>query len=140
MSRAVSSFGLFLRDTKNSFLLKGLGFQERSKKVTKMFHALTPAERATLERRAKKVSYTRRPKKADRRRLPNKSLYTQFVRKQFGKVTGLPRARMTKIGKLWSKIQSAKAAADKAAVAKVVAAAKAKSKRSFKKSRKTQKK
>jgi hypothetical protein len=133
MSRAVSSFGLFLRDTKSNFLLKGLGFQERAKKVTKMYRALTPAQRLTLARRAKRVIYKRQPKKADGRCRPNKSAYTKFIRQQFPKQTGLPRVRMTKIGKLWTKIQNAKAAADKAAVDKVKKAFKVKARKSQKK-------
>jgi hypothetical protein len=96
-----SPFALFMQQSKSKFEATS-DIKERTVMALAAFKALTPAERASLETQARKMSSSSMgPIKDKAPRVP--SAYNNFVRANFDSVKGLPRTeRLKVIGVKWA--------------------------------------
>ncbi|KAH9578119.1 hypothetical protein LSM04_005422 [Trypanosoma melophagium] len=106
---AIGAYSLFMMEQKNNPALKGLPIAQRGKVTSKLYKALSPSERAELEKRAKAMP-SRRTKQskgktlekgaAKKRRPPSK--YAKFVKDNMAKFRHLPqKERLSAVAKLW---------------------------------------
>jgi hypothetical protein len=63
-TRKLTSYGQFLRETRNHPKLRGLAIAARGRTVAKLFRALSPAEKNALKSRGSKVTIVVRPRGA----------------------------------------------------------------------------
>ncbi|KAH9577999.1 hypothetical protein LSM04_002115 [Trypanosoma melophagium] len=113
---AIGAYSLFMMEQKNNPALKGLPIPQRGKMTSKLYKALSPTQRAELEKRAKAMP-SRRTKQskgktlekgaAKKRRPPSK--YAKFVKANLPKYSQLPnRERLSAVAKLWKQQQQVK--------------------------------
>nr|CCC93999.1 putative kinetoplast DNA-associated protein [Trypanosoma congolense IL3000] len=121
LALAIGSYALFMKEQKDNPALKGLPVGKRGQMTAKLYHELSPADRADLDRRAKAMpSATRKgsvkakvkaksPSNTSRnanKRPPSK--YIQFVKANMSKYSQLPhRDRLVAIAKLWKQQKQA---------------------------------
>ncbi|KAH9578048.1 YABBY protein [Trypanosoma melophagium] len=112
---AIGAYSLFMMEQKNNPALKGLPIAQRGKVTSKLYKALSPSERAELEKRAKAMPSRRTKqtktktksveKAAEKKRRPP-SKYAQFVKVNLPKYSQLPhRERLSAVAKLWKQQQ-----------------------------------
>jgi hypothetical protein len=92
--RTLTSYGQFLRETRNHPKLGGLTIAARGRTVARMYRALSPAEKNALKSRGSKVTIVVRPRGAAAPRKPGP--FAKFVKANYGKVRKLPAGRRLK--------------------------------------------
>jgi hypothetical protein len=107
-TRKLTSYGQFLRETRNHPKLRGLAIAARGRTVAKLFRALSPAEKNALKSRGSKVTIVVRPRGAAAPRKPGP--FAKFVKANYGKVRKLPAGRRLKaLATLFKQQKQAKA-------------------------------
>lgn len=100
--RRVSSFALFIKESKAHPKLQGLRVPQRGKMVAELYRALPASELAALQKRALTTKFNRSlkaPKVLKDKRAP--SPYNIFVKQNMSKFSGSAPERIKAIAKLW---------------------------------------
>lgn len=112
---AIGAYTLFMMEQKSNPKLKGLAIAERGKMTSKLYKALSPGEKAALEKRAaahpplkrKEKKKTGKATKTGAVRPPSE--YAKFVQANIGRFEKLPHLdRMKAVAKLWKQQQAHK--------------------------------
>lgn len=107
---AIGAYAMFMVEQKHNPKLKGLQVAERGKMTSKLYNALSPADKAALQKRAAaQPSHSRKAKgpnaaKGEKKKSSPRapSAYAKFVKDNIGRFEKLPhRDRMTAVAKLW---------------------------------------
>ncbi|KPI90558.1 Kinetoplast-associated protein 4 [Leptomonas seymouri] len=114
---AIGAYTLFMIEQKNNPKLKGLPISERGKMTSKLYKALSPNDKASLEKRAAAHPPLKRKDKASKsakaakgaksggQRAPSE--YAKFVQANIGRFERLPHLdRMKAVAKLWKQQQA----------------------------------
>lgn len=102
---AIGAYSLFMREQKNHPKLQGLPIAQRGKALAGLYKALTPRERALLDKRAKATPTPPRKVKIPKEDRPKRkpSAYANFVKANIHKFDKLPHLeRMKAVAKLWN--------------------------------------
>lgn len=111
---AIGAYSLFMIEQKNHPKLQGLAVSDRGRLTSKLYKALSPSERAQLQKRAAVyVSHKRQAKAKTVSGVPKKpagtrkpSPYATFVKENIHKFDKLPHHdRMKAVAKLWKQQQ-----------------------------------
>ncbi len=106
IKRRASKYTVFIMRNRGNALLKGMKPVQRSRAMSKMYKALTPAELSALEAQAKKTIFVTKRKVKKARKL---TAWNKFVKANYSKVKHLPNLqRLKKLGQMW-KAQQRKA-------------------------------
>lgn len=111
---AIGAYTLFMIEQKNNPKLKGLQIADRGKMTSKLYKALSPSEKALLEKRAaahpslKRKDKEGKAAKAAKSGAPRApSEYAKFVQANIGRFEKLPHLdRMKAVAKLWKQQQA----------------------------------
>lgn len=111
---AIGAYTLFMIEQKNNPKLKGLQVAERGKLTSKLYKALSPSDKAALEKRAAAHPSLKRKEKAPKAAKAAKSStprapseYAKFVQANIGRFEKLPHLdRMKAVAKLWKQQQA----------------------------------
>ncbi|KPA81723.1 putative mitochondrial [Leptomonas pyrrhocoris] len=114
---AIGAYTLFMMEQKNNPKLKGLRIAERGKMTSKLYKSLSPADKASLEKRAAAHPSLQRKDKAPKAAKAAKgaktgaartpSEYAKFVQANIGRFDKLPHLdRMKAVAKLWKQQQT----------------------------------
>lgn len=103
----MGAYSLFMREQKNHPKLQGLPVGQRGKVLASLYRALTPVEKAGLNKRAAATPTPARKKKVDKENKPKQkrapSMYAKFVKANIHKFHKLPHLeRMKAVARLWN--------------------------------------
>lgn len=105
LRRRISKYALFMKDTAKSSALAGLSIPERARKLSKMYKALTPAQKSALAVRSYRAAAPKHNASRIARRatykLKKSNEYAYFTKKMYAKVQGTPSQRIKQIADLW---------------------------------------
>jgi hypothetical protein len=97
----ISSFSLFMKDTRHHPKLKGLAIPARGRMMGKLYRALTPQKLQELKKRAAKVKAAKRSPRRPSRYPRVLHKYNKFVKANWNTVTGTACQRMKALAAKW---------------------------------------